>query len=55
MLIQLYKYLFFNWKIYLQGVALGISEASYIPDLVCTGIWGGAYLVMFACIAEENT
>ena len=55
MVIQLYKYLFFNWKIYLQGVALITSEAPYIPDLVCTGIWGGAYLVMFAFLAKENT
>nr|CAH0103329.1 unnamed protein product [Daphnia galeata] len=39
----------------IQSVALGISQSSYMPDLVCTGIWGGAYLVMFAFLAKENT
>lgn len=31
-----------------QIAALAVSEASYKPDVVSSGIWGGVYLIMFA-------
>ncbi|KZS16606.1 Uncharacterized protein APZ42_017214 [Daphnia magna] len=38
----------------LQTAALAVSDAIYIPDLVCTGIWGGAFLVLFASLLKKR-
>ncbi|XP_057376898.1 uncharacterized protein LOC130698106 [Daphnia carinata] len=38
----------------LQVTALAVSDATYIPDLVCTGIWGGAFLIMFASLLKTR-
>lgn len=37
-----------------QIAALAVSDATFIPDLVCTGIWGGAFLVLFASCCKNE-
>ncbi|EFX82335.1 hypothetical protein DAPPUDRAFT_302568 [Daphnia pulex] len=38
----------------LQIVALIVSGAQWIPDLVCTGIWGGVFLFFNGIVIVKN-